>query len=235
MSTEHERDLLGAYALGVLDPDEVRAIDAHVAQCPDCRRELDELEAMKDTLGEVPPEAFLDGPPDGGDLLLQRTLRQVRAEKSRDVRQRRLLVAAGVAALVAVSLGGGVVLGHRTAPAPVAVGPTTPPAVTSAPASTVPGTRVLRGTNSANGVTIAVTVTPAKGWVRLHATVDNVKPGLKCQLVVRDKAGKAVVAGSWLVPPTESNVDGSALVAPNDIASVEVVTFDNQQVISVSA
>jgi hypothetical protein len=44
-----------------------------------------------------------------------------------------------------------------------------------------------------------------------------------------------VVAGSWLVPPTESNVDGSALVAPNDIASVEVITFDNQQVISVSA
>jgi hypothetical protein len=94
---------------------------------------------------------------------------------------------------------------------------------------------VLRGTNPANGVTMAVTVTPAKGWVRLHATVDNVKPGLRCQLVVHDKAGNAVVAGSWLVPPNESNVDGSALVAPGDIASVEVVTFDKQQVISVSA
>src|SRR5262249_40114055 len=148
-----------------------------------------ELEAMKNSLGEVPPEAFLDGPPDGGDLLLQRTIRQVRAEKSRDVRQRRLLVAAGVAALVAAALGGGGVLGHRSAPGSVAIAPTTPPAATSAPASTIPGTRVLRGTNPANGVTMAVTVTPAKGWVRLHATVDNVKPGLRCQLVVRDKAG----------------------------------------------
>jgi hypothetical protein len=234
MSRDHERELLGAYALGVLDPDEVRAVDAHVAQCPDCRRELDELEAMKDSLGEVPPEAFLDGPPDGGDLLLQRTLRQVRTEKSRDVRQRGLLVAAGVAALVAAALGGGVVLGHRTASTSVAGGRPTP-AVTSATASTVPGTRVLHGSNPANGVTMTVTVTPAKGWVRLHATVDNVKPGLRCQLVVRDKSGNPVVAGSWLVPPTESNVDGSALVAQDNIASVEVVTFDNQQVISVSA
>ena len=225
---EHDRELLGAYALGVLDADEVRAVDAHVAQCTDCRRELDELEAMKQSLGEVPPEAFLDGPPDGGDLLLQRTLRQVRAEKSRDVRQRRLLVAAGVVALVAASIGGGAVLGRGSAPTRTVVLP-------SASASVPQGTRTIEGSNPQNGVTMAVRLTPAKGWVRLHATIDNVKPNLKCQLVVVDKAGNRVVAGSWLVPPTEATVDGSALVAPNDVAAVEVVTFDGQKIISVPA
>src|SRR6476659_890865 len=104
----HDRELLGAYALGVLDPDEVRAVDTHIASCPECQAELADLQEMKDSLGEVPPEAFLDGPPEGGDLLLQRTLRAVRQDKARAGRQRYGLVAAGIVALVAVAAGGGV-------------------------------------------------------------------------------------------------------------------------------
>ena len=38
MST-HDRETLGAYALGVLDDAEVRAVDAHLTGCADCRRE----------------------------------------------------------------------------------------------------------------------------------------------------------------------------------------------------
>ncbi len=148
------------------------------------------------------------------------------------MRQRGLLVAAGIAALVAVTLGGGVVLGQRTAPDR---GVAQPPPVATSTAPSVPAGRVLHGSNPQNGVTMEVRVTPAKGWVRLHATVDNVQPNLKCQLVVVDRKGNRVVAGSWLVPRTESNVDGSALVAPDDVASVEVVTFDNQKVVSASA
>ena len=41
---------------------------------------------MTDLLGEVPPEAFLEGPPDG-DLVLQRTLRQIRAETAAERRR----------------------------------------------------------------------------------------------------------------------------------------------------
>jgi len=54
--------------------------------CAMCRREYEELTEMTGVLGELPPEAFLDGPPDG-DLVLQRTLRQIRAETG--VRRRR--------------------------------------------------------------------------------------------------------------------------------------------------
>jgi anti-sigma factor RsiW len=62
-------DNLGAYALGILDPAEARAVRWHLAQCGDCRRQLDELGEAKDVLDRVPLEALLDVSPDGGELL----------------------------------------------------------------------------------------------------------------------------------------------------------------------
>ena len=75
---------------------------------------------MKEFLGEVPPEAFLEGPPEGGDLLLQRTLREVRRARTYRTsqancakrRSRWLMVAAAVV-VVAGALGGGVVSGGQ--------------------------------------------------------------------------------------------------------------------------
>ena len=78
----HDRSQLGAYALGALESDEAREVEQHVAGCAECSAELAEFEEMKAFLGEVPPEAFLDGPPADGDLLLQRTLRAARVEST---------------------------------------------------------------------------------------------------------------------------------------------------------
>ncbi|MFD9048100.1 zf-HC2 domain-containing protein, partial [Streptomyces zaomyceticus] len=79
----HEEEvLLGPYVLGVLDDADARRVEAHTAGCEPCREEVDALREMEAALGEVPPEAFVDGPPEGGDLLLQRTLRQMRAERA---------------------------------------------------------------------------------------------------------------------------------------------------------
>ncbi|MEU4745993.1 zf-HC2 domain-containing protein, partial [Actinosynnema sp. NPDC023658] len=77
MTTNHDPQLLGAYVLGVLDEPEARAVEDHLASCPRCRAELADLRVMEEAMGDVPAEALLDGPPEGGDLLLQRTLRQV--------------------------------------------------------------------------------------------------------------------------------------------------------------
>ena len=103
MTTNHDRQLLGAYVLGVLDEREVRAVEDHLASCPRCRAELAELRTMEAAMGDVPPEALLDGPPEGGDLLVQRALRQVRSERGGQLRRRQVglgLVAAAVAAVV---------------------------------------------------------------------------------------------------------------------------------------
>src|SRR5690242_8535108 len=111
--SEHDRTQLGAYALGALEPAEAAEVEAHLTTCAECRAELAELSELKDLLGEVPPEAFLDGPPEGGDLLLQRTLREARSEEQQPVpkpvrvkrRSRWLLIAAAVV-VVAGALGG---------------------------------------------------------------------------------------------------------------------------------
>ena len=119
--TDHDQSLLGPYVLGVLEPGDVREVEEHLPGCADCRQQLAELEEMKELLGDVPPEAFLDGPPPDGDLLLQRTLRASRDDAGPTVspvaaprRPRLLLVAASAAVIAASALGGGVLIGRQT-------------------------------------------------------------------------------------------------------------------------
>src|SRR6185312_12755098 len=115
---QHDPGELGALAL--LDPARTRAVEEYLAACPACRRDLEDLTAVTHLLGDVPPEALLEGPPDS-DMVLARTLRQIRAEAAAE-RRRRLVprLAASVAA-VAVLLGGGIAVGRATAPDPVVV------------------------------------------------------------------------------------------------------------------
>ncbi|MEV4351946.1 zf-HC2 domain-containing protein, partial [Actinoplanes sp. NPDC049596] len=108
--SEHQSELLGAYVLGVLDPPEHDTVQQHLHDCAACRREVGDLREMESALGEVPPEALIEGPPAGADLLLQRTLRSVRAQGDR----RRYAL---VAAAAAVALLGGAVAGRASAPA----------------------------------------------------------------------------------------------------------------------
>ncbi|WP_158893237.1 anti-sigma factor family protein [Amycolatopsis anabasis] len=233
-AVEHES--LGAYVLGALDDREASAFERHLDACPACRREFAELMRLRSELDEVPPEAFLDGPPEGGDLLLQRTLRQAReAEPEPPRRSRRWAVTAGVAAAVLVALGGGVVLGRQTAPDNRAA-PSPPPPLTSVPPA---GVRTLAATDPGTGAALVAAVTPAAGWVRVHATVQGVHQGEKCLLVVTPKQGQPMIAGSWLVSAKGeaegTGLDGSALVAPNEVASVDVVTTDGRKLVSAKA
>ncbi len=69
---------------------------------------------------------------------------------------------------------------------------------------------------------------PAAGWVRVNASVTGIPQGQKCVLVVKSKSGDTEIAGSWLVGPKAAkngtNLDGSALVAPDQVASVAVMS-----------
>ncbi|WP_410665054.1 anti-sigma factor family protein [Amycolatopsis sp. lyj-84] len=228
----HDQGQLAAYVLGGLTPAEAATFETHLANCPTCRREVRELGELRYHLDEVPPEAFLEGPPDGGDLLLQRTLRQVRDEEGAQERKpRRLLAVAGAAVLVVVALGAGVLVGRQTSPEPSTVALPVPTAIAQ-----VPGTRDLAATDRDTGTQLAVRVVPAAGWVRLHAKAEGVREGEKCQLVVVTKSGERVNAGSWLVSAKGekegTGIDGSALVAPDDVASVDVVTMDGRNLVS---
>ncbi|WP_406054536.1 zf-HC2 domain-containing protein [Streptomyces sp. NBC_01077] len=225
-----EEELLGPYVLGVLDDADTRRLEAHVKDCGACRQEVSALREMEAALGEVPQEAFLDGPPPGGDLLLQRTLRQMRGERASARNRRRGLVGlAAAAALAGVFWAGAATSGTGT---PIAQPPPPSPTSTTAPATPPPGTRVASATDATSGARMTVRVTPAARWVRVHAAVTGLPPGERCKLVVVGRDGTRTTAGSWVVGEAPgggegkgASLDGSAAVDP---ANVRAVVVENE-------
>lgn len=225
MSPDENSRSLGAYVLGALDRQERRAMEQHLASCRRCQAELAELRMARAALDGLPPEAMLDGPPDGGDLLLQRVLREIRRETGQQVRRRRTMAATAAVVVAVAFTGGGVVLGRTTGPA----------GTTQAEAPA--GTRTASATDTATGAKMTVSVQPAAGWVRLNASVAGIPQGQKCRLYVVARDGTREEAGSWLVSEQgEQNgteLAGAALVAPADVASVEVQNFAGQKYVAV--
>ncbi|MBE3000836.1 zf-HC2 domain-containing protein [Nocardiopsis sp. HNM0947] len=104
------RDLLGAYALDLLDDAERASATAHLDGCDECRRELDFIAPAASALALADPErvtAQPAPPPDLGD----RVLSTIRAERPARRNGTRMLVAACAAALL-VGVGAGVAGGY---------------------------------------------------------------------------------------------------------------------------
>ncbi|MFC4498094.1 MULTISPECIES: anti-sigma factor family protein [Streptomyces] len=234
---EHDSALLGAYVLGALDEQEVRDVDEHVASCERCRDELDGLREMESALGEVPPEAFIDGPPEGGDLVLQRTLRQARSEGDRSELRRRVALSAVAAVAAAAVLGLGIVLGQGSGTERNEAGGTPSSApVSTPPVSTPPaGTRVASGTSTATGARATVRLVPAREWVRVNAAVAGIPAGERCRLIVETADGRREVAGSWVVADRlkGSHLDGSAAVPVDDVTKVVVENEQGKEYVAV--
>ncbi|HEX7301462.1 anti-sigma factor [Lentzea sp.] len=160
---------------------------------------------------ELPPEAALDGPPPNADHLLQRTLGTVREERHQAVRRRGRLTAVTSAFVAAGVLAGGVWVGQG-----LGVGDTG---------------EVLQGT-SAEGAHMAVQVTDTEGGLRLVATVDGVRDGEACWLVVHTRDGRSFTAGSWRAHAGEVTLSGSAMVRAGDVAGVSVVNHDRRPLVT---
>lgn len=223
-AVEHDRSVLGAYALGALDPAEEQTVHAHVSTCLECQRELAEFVDLREALDQVPPEAFLDGPPEGGDFLLQNTLRRVRAQDPGPSRRFRGLILAAAAVVTIVALGGGIVIGRVTAPEP--------------PATAMPaGTIRAEATNASTGASMRVAVEPRVGWVWVNAFIEGVPAGEECELLVFPREGKPLTAGSWLVGKKGAEeglpLQGTALIEPGQVKEVRVVTRDGRTMVSV--
>jgi hypothetical protein len=225
----HDRAQLGAYALGVLDPVETRQVHEHLMSCLDCQREVNELMMIRRALDQVPPEAFIDGPPRDGDLVLQRTLRRARAEAVAPPRRGRAGLAVAAAVAVAVALGGGIVLGRETVSSPQAA----PPTATSTPSNA----SLAKGTDPDTGTTMDVALEPKKGWVWVHAQVTGLPVGAKCELFVIPKDGSPILTGSWLVSEdgakNGTRLEGTALIPPADVAAVQIKTTDGRTMVTV--
>jgi hypothetical protein len=224
----HDVEMLGAYSLGILDDDERSSVDEHLAQCEQCRAELASLRRTVGQLATVPAEWVAPAAVGRDDLVLRRTLRDVRAGRSQGRTRLVTAVAAAAVALVALSGVTGLIVGRQTAPDQrIEALPPDPP-----------GTRHLTATAATTGAGMAATIRPAANWVRLNAKVTGVPEGTRCRLVVVTKAGARESVGSWEVSKkgaTEgTGIDAAAAVPLDQVASLEVQTLDGKPLVSVA-
>ena len=205
-------DVMGRLMAGAGDEDRLLA-DVHLVVCAECRKEFDSLRQWSEALAAVPEQTRLDGPPAGGDLLLQRVLRRARADSTTFRQRRTTLIAAAAVVVTFAAFGAG--------------------ALTDA--GSVSGTPVAQSTWShttdvadpATKARLSLALEPAAGWIRLHARVSGVPAGERCHLEVIAGDGSAEVAGSWVVANGSDSegtmLDGSAIVDAADVSAVRVV------------
>jgi hypothetical protein len=218
--------MLGAYALGALDPSETTQVREHLIVCPRCRTELTGFEAVVVGLRTVSAADAAVGPlaPLAPPVLAPPTsVRRIAPGRGR------LRVLAVAAAAVLVAGAGGYGIGALAAPGH------------EAPAASVAGVRfthVSSATNAATGTwaEIATAQQPWGAWVRLTLHRDRVPALERCELVVHGRDGSVQVAATWQADHAGTfTVPGGVGMAPGDIAWYEVQKLDGEQLVTVSA
>ena len=182
------RHLLGVYLLGAIDPAGRAAVDRHLAQCAECRKELAGLAGLPAMLGRVPAaevnppgeSAPAAGQPAGAGLsrLLGRTATDRRTRRWRE------LILAGAAVVLTAALGAGVQ--HVLSPQ-------------ARPAAGL-GSWLAVSARDEHSLASATVAYSARGWgTALHVRVRQVPAGTTCQLWVTTQSGQQAEAGGWTV------------------------------------
>jgi anti-sigma factor RsiW len=219
-------DLLPDRALGILDPADEAALDAHLAGCQRCRQDDAELASVVGRLAATVP-----GPPPPADLA-ERALARVRAAAAEATappgsaasdrsartaptpapgRRRRKLILAAAAAVVVAVLAAGIAVGRTLAPDDVPV------------ASSVPGLRAGElVTGEGRAVGTAVVTDPDRMALLLTAGREGITYG--CRVVLDD--GSTVDLGSWPSQEGGSSWAGTLPVASERVRAVEVTRAD---------
>ncbi|MGI5506992.1 zf-HC2 domain-containing protein [Lentzea sp. CA-135723] len=244
----HDAVTLGCYALGVLDAHESLGVEQHLRGCPSCRAQVADFHRIRTALDDVPREAFLheleDDLPMPSDLVLQRTLRQIRQESvipqqresaphlraspapppvedlpsPQHAKSRRwpgYLAAAAVAAVVA--FGGAAVFMQN-----------------QAPDTSIASTR--SGEGNAGAVRLVAEIAPSsQDRYLVTANVDGLPAAQKCKLVVVGKDGTKTEAFAWTTTEKQrvegSRVRGNVSVSPDQVQSISVETADGKSIV----
>ncbi|MFB7473106.1 anti-sigma factor family protein [Kitasatospora sp. NPDC056184] len=209
---------VGAYVLGVLDPAERAAFDAHLAAgCPRCADRLAELRPVGTLLGEYAAAADpADPTPRPDPALLDRLVGQVRASRRRG-RVRRLVLVAAAAALT---------LAGPAVTAAVITADSTPGVVATAAAHRFAATDPATGTHAVVGVD------PAPWGSRVTLELSGVQGPLTCDLVAVSTAGGHQTVTTWNVPATgyapttPLRTTGGTAFPPTTIDHFEIRTLD---------
>jgi anti-sigma factor RsiW len=209
---------LAAYVMGALTPAERDVIEAHLADCPECVAELDQLTSLPLFLDLVSGEEVAlmgSGSPAPDDHLVDRVVAAALAERRASRRKRWLVAVAAAVVLIAGSSVAGVLLS-----------PSSSPAVVNAAVfnQTDPGTHA--------SARIAV---QQRGWgASLQLTLKGVPAGEHCKLVAVGRDGSTDVAASWEATYRgTATLTGATSLQLASTAAYDVVTFDGKQLVHV--
>jgi hypothetical protein len=227
---------VGAYSMGLLEEQDRRAFEDHLAGCPACAAEVAELSPMAALLrgvepasaaGGEPAEALQasPGPPEGTVTEL------IRRRASQQRQRRRWQVALGAAAGI-VLIGGGIGAGVVLAPQPG-----TPPAA----AVGLTG-QLHSATDPGTGVAGTVGLV-AKAWgTQVTLDLSKVRGPVECQLIAVSRTGERRVVMGWLVSapgdgvpghPAHLVIRGGTSIPRNDLARVDVDVVNGRTLVSI--
>jgi hypothetical protein len=213
----HEARLsLGVLVLGVIDPEERPALEAHLTTCERCSAELAELAVLPGLLHRLDPVAAASGLPVPSPRFQDRVVAAGRVARAR--RRCRLVAALGTAAAViaAALLAPALVRGDEPASNPVAG-----------------RSIVVDRTDPRTAVHARVSLAPEDSGTQLTLVLGGVRPGEHCRLVARDFAGRHETAASWVATYTGSaSVTGTTSFPRRSITSLQVVRGDGLVLVS---
>ncbi|WP_161500708.1 anti-sigma factor family protein [Embleya scabrispora] len=227
---------LGAFVVGALDEDEAARVRTHVARCPRCRAEYEELAGLPRMLARLSePEARASGAAAQGAA----PARLLSAAAVRADRGRRLRSLAAAAAAVLVLLAGltGWALGDTggdgdTAAAPTGAvpgtptAPATPPGTAPSPAQS--GGRTVRAGDPRSGAGAELRYAATAWGSSVDLSLSGIRPGTRCRLDVYGTKGRVETASSWVVPdgeyPPADPIRGATSIPVGEITRFSVRT-----------
>jgi hypothetical protein len=214
---------VGAYSMGLLEEQDQRAFEEHLAGCPACAAELAELSPMAALL----KGAELQGVEPGEDKVTDLVRRRARQQRHR----RRWQVALGAAAGI-VLIGGGIGLGIAAAPQHAGA---------PAPPLTLTG-QLHSATDPRTGAAGAVGLV-AKAWgTQVTLDLSKVRGPAECELIAVSRTGERRVVMGWLVPvpgdgvpghPAHLVIRGGTSIPRNDLARVDVDVVNGRTLVSI--
>jgi Putative zinc-finger len=213
---EETRELITELALGVADGGERARVLEHVADCPDCRRELERQSAIADELLVLAPE---QEPPPGFELAVLSSIQPPAARRGRLVR--RLAFVGAVAAAVAITAGG-MLIGFRE---DRRLADDYRAALAQANGKYFGATRLADAAGRPGGVVFAYQGSPS--WIMVTVTPQYRAAVERAELV--DRGGRRIPLASFRL--ADGAWGGSIPIDLAEVAAVHLVGDDGRSVL----